>query len=180
MSNELSSPWVFWHSSVPNRSNKEKLPYENKLSHLTEVKTVQQFFNAFSYLQSLSELSRNDSISFFRRGRKPMWETCPSGGCWILKISRKEISKAQLYWETFVIECMRGGFSQDIDGVLVSVKRHEICLQIWMHEAAAAHSKCAEEIKFALAVPTLEMYLKYHKDSLQDQSTLMNSVLITC
>lgn len=109
-----------------------------------------------------------------------MWESCPSGGCWILKVSRKEMVKAQVYWETLVMECMRGGFSQDIDGVLVSMKRHEVCLQIWMHEAAAAHSKCAEEIKFALGVHKLEMYLKYHKDSLHDQSTLMNSVLITC
>ena len=182
MANELSAIWVFWHSLSNKRGNKNDASqnYEAELIPLTEVKTVQQFFCAFSYLHSISELKKNDCVSFFRKGRKPMWENSPSGGCWIIKIAKKEALKADFYWETFVIECMRGEFSQDIDGVLVTVKVYEITFQVWMHEAAASHTKVAEEIKNALRLPKLEMYLKYHKDSIEDLSTFRNSVLITC
>ena len=83
MSNELSSPWVFWFSSVSKRYNKHeaKHQYEKELVSFYEVKTVQQFFNTYCYLQKLSDMEKNDCISFFRKGSKPMWENSPSGGC---------------------------------------------------------------------------------------------------
>jgi Eukaryotic initiation factor 4E len=182
MSNELSSSWVFWYSSISKRYGKENLnrEYEKELVLLCEVQTLQQFFNAYCHLQKVSEIGRFDSLSFFRYGRKPMWESCLSGGCWIIKVSRKDLIKADFYWETFLIECVRGGFSEDIDGIVATAKPYEISIQVWMHEAAAAKLKVAEEIKSALKVAKLDMYLKYHKDSVKDLSTFKNSVLIEC
>ena len=182
MSNELSSSWAFWYSSLENlsKSQTSNNQYEKELLLLYEVRTVQQFFNSYSYLSKLSEIQRNDSLSFFRIGRKPMWEACPSGGCWIIKIQRNEGDRADLYWETLLIECIRGGFSKDIDGIMALGKHREIILQIWMHEAHATHTIIAKEIKDCLNLPSLKMYLKYHKDSIADLSGIKNSVLVNC
>jgi hypothetical protein len=49
-----------------------------------------------------------------------------------------------------------------------------------MHEAHATHTIIAKEIKDCLNLPSLKMYLKYHKDSIADLSGIKNSVLVNC
>ncbi|OMJ85887.1 hypothetical protein SteCoe_12730 [Stentor coeruleus] len=182
MSSELPSSWIIWYSSLSKRNDNLEYDYnyEDDLLCLCELRTLQQFFNAFSYIKKPSEMQRNESMSCFRKGNKPTWESCPSGGSWTLKVSKKDLLKVDLYWDCLILECIRGGFSQDIDGIMISVKQYEVNLQVWMHEAAAAHLKVAGEIKQALKVETLDMFLKYHKDSLKDMSSVRNSVRIIC
>lgn len=73
MSNELLSPWVFWFFSIPKCTNKDWAQcYEQSLVPLCEVKTVEDFFNAYLHLQRSSELARNWNLCLFRQGKKPM------------------------------------------------------------------------------------------------------------
>jgi hypothetical protein len=178
MSTFLLSPWSLWACSILPRSKPQS--YEGDLVLISDFHTLDQFFHVFAFTKPISELRPHESYSLFRKGLKPMWESAPAGGCWILKRPRKVPDQADLLWETLVLECIRGQFSRDISGIMVTAKRFEFVIQVWMHEAAAVHLAVAEEIKAALQVSTLEMHFKYHKDSLKDMSTVKSAVKIVC
>ena len=180
MSLDLLSPWVFWYSNLSKAAEKVFDDYESELVSIAQVSSLPDFFNAYSFLMQVGNLKVGDSVSLFRKGKKPVWESCPSGGCWIIRVPRKDFDKAQAIWESLLIHAVRGAFTEDVAGIMVNSKKFEINLQVWMYEAAAVHKSVASDIKEALKVSKLEMYLKYHKDSLKDMSTFRNSKKITC
>jgi hypothetical protein len=180
MSLDLLTPWVFWYSDLSKAIEKPVQRYEEELVPIVEVFSLTEFFNAYCFLAPVNDLKVGDSLSLFRKGKKPLWESCITGGCWIIRVPRKEASKAQSLWEALLVEAVRGGFTEDVAGIMVNSKKFELSLQVWMYEAAAAHKKVAADIKEVLKVGKLEMYLKFHKDSIHDMSTFRNSKKITC
>lgn len=178
MALELLTPWVLWYSNFS--SEKLGKNYEQGLLKLAEITSLQDFFNTFCYLQKISDLRPGDSLAFFRKGKKPSWESCPSGGSWVIRVSKKEAEKAEFFWESLIIEGIRGGFTEDVAGVMVICKKFEVSIQVWMYEAAAANSVVSIDIKNLLKTHTFEMYLKYHKDSMKVLSSIRNSKKVLC
>jgi len=173
MALELLAPWVLWYSNFS--SEKLGKNYEEDLLELAELNTLQDFFNTFCNLQKICDLQIGDSLAFFRKGKKPLWECCPSGGCWVIRIAKKDSEKAEIFWESLIVEGVRGGFTEDVAGIMVNCKKFEVSLQVWMYEAAAAHKVVALDIKKVLKSNKLDMHLKYHKDSIEVLSHVRHS-----
>ncbi len=94
----LNSNWVFWYIS-----RKEKIhtvPYEERLKQITTFSTLEDFFRYYVHLKSASDIDRNSDLSIFKEGYKPLWESCPSGGCWFFRFKKNDDGMdIDLKWE---------------------------------------------------------------------------------
>lgn len=143
---------------------------------LNTFTTVEDFFSTYLYLLRPSELVRGNTLYCFEEDRKPLWETYPSGGCWIVKVGRDASASADIYWEKLLLTVVGGTWQGDVVGVGVSAKHNELILQVWMAELKAKED-VADKLKTLLGVKVF--YFKTHEQSLVDLSTLKHAALVT-
>ena len=84
--------WSFWHdkhSIDPNYEGRISLMLEDIIS----VKPFWEFFSNFP----LEKLEQKDSVHFFKRGVKPVWEAPRNvkGGCWTFRVGK---SNSKDFW----------------------------------------------------------------------------------
>jgi hypothetical protein len=98
---KLNSEWVFWYIS---RNEKvHNIPYEERLKKIAGFSTLEDFFKYYVYLKSASEVERNTDLSIFKEGHKPLWESCPDGGCWFFRFKKSDDPQdIDLRWEKLV------------------------------------------------------------------------------
>jgi translation initiation factor 4E len=105
----LNSNWNFWYIS-----RKEKIhnvPYEERLKNIATFSTLEEFFRYYAYLKSASDIERNSDLSIFKSGYKPLWESCPDGGCWFIRFKKNEDAhEMDLKWEKLLFALIGKSF----------------------------------------------------------------------
>ena len=79
----LNSTWTFWYASRKEKDH--HIPYSDRLIKIAEFNNLQDFFKYYIYLKPVYEIERNVDIGLFKDGYKPLWESCPDSGCWLLR-----------------------------------------------------------------------------------------------
>jgi len=94
----LNSNWIFWY--ISRKEKVHDIPYEERLKSLASFFTLEDFFRYYVYLKPASEIDRNSDLSIFKEGYKPLWESCPDGGCWFIRFKKNEDPvEIDLKWE---------------------------------------------------------------------------------
>ncbi len=97
----LNSTWVFWYAS--RKEIHHYIPYGERLMNIAEFSTMEDFFKYYLYLKSVPEIERNTDLGLFKKGYKPLWESCPDGGCWFIRFKKTDDNvDIDLKWEKLV------------------------------------------------------------------------------
>jgi hypothetical protein len=94
----LNSKWVFWY--ISRKEKDHEIPYSDRLKKIVEFSTIEEFFKYYMFIKSPSDMERNTDLSIFKEAYKPLWESCPDGGCWFIRFKKSEDqNNIDLKWE---------------------------------------------------------------------------------
>jgi len=85
---KLNSKWIFWYAS--RKEEDRHISYFDRLINIAEIKTLEDFFKYYLYIKSVPEIERNTDLGLFKEGYKPLWESCPDGGCWFIRFKKTD------------------------------------------------------------------------------------------
>ena len=85
---KLNSKWIFWYAS--RKEEDRHISYCDRLINIAEINTLEDFFKYYLYVKSVPEIERNTDLGLFKEGYKPLWESCPDGGCWFIRFKKTD------------------------------------------------------------------------------------------
>lgn len=175
----LTCSWTFWYCPKPKGQDKLQLSlsYEHHLVPLSFIKTAEEFISAYTFLRRITEIPFGCNLLFFKECSKPMWESWPDGGCWILKAKRAN-GHVDEYWENLLLACLDNTFSEKVVGVVASARSSEVIFQIWVNEGIENRDSVCALLKQLLRLDDSHpIYYKWHRLSLFDLSTMKNTIV---
>ena len=105
----LNSKWLFWY--ISRKEKDHEIPYSDRLKKIAEFTTIEEFFKYYMFLKSPSDMERNTDLSIFKEGYKPLWESCPNGGCWFIRFKKTDDqNNIDLKWEKIVFALIGNKF----------------------------------------------------------------------
>lgn len=95
--------------------------------------TVEEFFEIYKHLKRPSSLPLVSDYHLFKKGIRPVWEDEEnrSGGKWVVRLKK---GVADRYWEDLMFAVIGDQFSEASDevcGVVLSMRNGEDILSIW-------------------------------------------------
>jgi translation initiation factor 4E len=146
---------------------------------LGSFETVEDFWRHYIHIKRPSQLDVLHNLYLFREDLKPMWETFPDGGCWILKVKKSSGVTSKL-WQDLVFACVGELFEEPtVAGIVLAVRAKDDIISIWN----SSNSKnvemrflIAEKLKkiLNLDMNTIIEY-KSHRESISDGSSFRNA-----
>jgi hypothetical protein len=85
---KLNSQWIFWYAS--RKEEDRHISYSDRLINIAEIYSLEDFFKYYLYLKSVPDIERNTDLGLFKKGYKPLWESCPDGGCWFIRFKKTD------------------------------------------------------------------------------------------
>lgn len=85
---KLNSKWIFWYAS--RKEEDRHISYSDRLINIAELNTLEDFFKYYLYMKSVPDIERNTDLGLFKEGYKPLWESCPDGGCWFIRFKKTD------------------------------------------------------------------------------------------
>lgn len=136
----LQSKWTFWaDKKMATKSHQSFEDYNQNLSRLGSFDTLEGFWRHYSWLKSPDDLPRDTDFFCFRNQLVPAWETFPTGGCWIVRVRKKNGVISRL-WEELLFGAVGELFdNSDIVGVTLSVRTRDDNLTVWNKTADNAN-----------------------------------------
>jgi len=123
----LQTNWTFWYCKKQSKQSN----FETTLVSLGTCSTVEEFWGYYSRLRRPHELTSNTNLHLFRGTTRPMWESFPTGGNWVLRM-KKGCSLLARMWEELLIACIGETFEEpDVLGVVLSIRPKEDALYLW-------------------------------------------------
>merc|ERR1711974_267234 len=105
--------------------------FKSGLKTVSSFKTIDDFYNIWSYMKRPTELATDVNVYLFRQGLIPAWESFPNGGHWITKITKGN-GLANLLWEELVMATLGEQFATpELVGIALSTRKHNDVLTIW-------------------------------------------------
>jgi translation initiation factor 4E len=128
--------WAFWFRPPISKSNGFVVDYEKTVSKIATVGTVEDFYTVYRHLHRPSKLPAVSDYHLFKDGIRPIWEDDDNknGGKWILRLKK---GVADRYWEDILLALIGDQFietSEEICGVVLSVRNGEDILSIWSRD----------------------------------------------
>eukprot|EP00461_Guttulinopsis_vulgaris_P004706 UN04708 len=129
-------------------------------------------------MQKPDSLPSQTSLYLTRDGAIPAWESFPNGGCWILRVRKKNLLIDRL-WEELVFSCIAELFEmQDIVCVGVSTRLREDVLSIWNVDNTNPNTRfvIGEKLRTLLNLDaTTNVEYKTFKLAIKDKSSFNNA-----
>lgn len=143
---ELRAPpfkyaWGFYHDKHSNSDN-----YEGRLTLMKDnIVTVKPFWEVLNSFP-LDRLQLKDSVHFFKRGVKPVWEDPRNvkGGAWTFRIPK---AQAEEFWKEILMMAVGEQFADviqpgdDLCGLSLSVRFNNNLISIWNRDGANESTK---------------------------------------
>jgi translation initiation factor 4E len=175
---KLNANWVFWY--ISRKEKDHNVPYEERLKKIVTFNTLEDFFRYYVYLKSASEVERNSDLSIFKEGYKPLWESCPDGGCWFIRFKKSDDpSEIDLKWEKLLFALIGEQFEEpNMLGAVLSIRGRETIIELWFNylKNAAVKVMTLEKMKELLDIDTsMTVYFKDNENAMKDKSTLKNA-----
>lgn len=128
----LRNSWVFWFRPPISKAN-GFIEYEKTLHPIASCESAEEFFTVYQHLKRPSSLPLVSDYHLFKKGIRPIWEDDENkkGGKWIVRLKK---GVADRYWENLlfaVIGDQFGDASDEVCGVVLSVRNGEDILSIW-------------------------------------------------
>ena len=179
----LNCSWTFWYASRKEKDH--HIPYSDRLTKIAEFNTLQDFFKYYIYLKPVYEIERNVDIGLFKDGYKPLWESCPDSGCWLLRFKRTaDLKEINLKWEKVIFSLISEQFDEPhMLGAVLSIRGRETIIEIWFNYFKYDKIKNMVAVKFGKLILgdqneteyTATLYFKDNSQSMLDKSTLRNT-----
>ena len=179
----LNSTWTFWSASRKEKDH--HIPYSDRLTKIAEFNNLQDFFKYYIYLKPVYEIERNVDIGLFKDGYKPLWESCPDSGCWLLRFKRTaDLKEINLKWEKVIFSLISEQFDEPhMLGAVLSIRGRETIIEIWFNYFKYDKIKNMVAVKFGKLILgdqneteyTATLYFKDNSQSMLDKSTLRNT-----
>ena len=170
----LNSTWTFWYASRKEKDH--HIPYSDRLTKIAEFNNLQDFFKYYIYLKPVNEIERNVDIGLFKEGYKPLWESCPDSGCWLLRFKRTaDLKEINLKWEKVIFSLISEQFDEP--------HMRETIIEIWFNYFKYDKIKNMVAVKFGKLILgdqneteySATLYFKDNSQSMLDKSTLRNT-----
>ncbi|KAF3666059.1 Eukaryotic translation initiation factor isoform 4E-2 [Capsicum annuum] len=132
---KLERKWTFWfdNQSKP----KQGAAWGSSLKKAYTFDTVEEFWSLYDQIFKPSKLTVNADFHLFKTGIEPKWEDpeCANGGKWTVTSSRK--ANLETMWLETLMALVGEQFddSEDICGVVASVRRSQDKLSLWTKTA---------------------------------------------
>ena len=179
----LNSTWIFWYTSRKEKDH--HIPYSERLAKFAQFDNLLDFFRYYIYLKPVNEIERNVDISLFKDGYKPLWESCPDSGCWLLRFKRTaDLKEINLKWEKVIFSLISEQFDEPhILGAVLSIRGRETIIEIWFNYFKNDKIKNMVAVKFGKLIlgdqneneNSTTLYFKDNGQSMVDKSTLRNT-----
>eukprot|EP00116_Pleurobrachia_bachei_P001857 sb/3462119/ len=152
----LEHEYTIWFGWKKQNSN-----YKSVLDKVGTFRTVEQFWELYSWMKRPSDLKPCD-ISIFRSDIQPFWEDEANahGGTWIIRVRKNLISK-------FMV-------GPQICGARLSVRWNEGLLSLWNRNAADQKTciRIRDTLKRVLQLPPhTKLEYKAHSESIRDRTS---------
>ncbi|KAI0011083.1 translation initiation factor eIF4e [Xylariaceae sp. FL0662B] len=170
----LRDTWVFWYRPPITKAN-GYIEYDKTLHSMMTVKTVEEFWVAYSHLKRPSTLPTVSDYHLFKKGIRPIWEDDENkhGGKWILRLKK---GIADRYYEDLLMACVGDQFGDEADevcGVVLSMRNGEDVLSIWTRSTGQKVLKIRETMRRVLCCPAdTRIEFKSHDASMQQRSAI--------
>ena len=179
----LNSTWTFWYASRKEKDH--HIPYSDRLTKIADFNNLQDFFKYYIYLKPVNEIERNVDIGLFKEGYKPLWESCPDSGCWLLRFKRTaDLKEINLKWEKVIFSLISEQFDEPhMLGAVLSIRGRETIIEIWFNYFKNDKIKNMVAVKFGKLILgdqngteySATLYFKDNSQSMLDNSTLRNT-----
>ncbi|KAI1174001.1 translation initiation factor eIF4e [Nemania sp. FL0916] len=176
-SHPLRDTWVFWYRPPITKAN-GYIEYDKTLHAMMSVKTVEDFWLAYSHLKRPSSLPTVSDYHLFKDGVRPIWEDEENklGGKWILRLKK---GVADRYYEDLLMACVGDQFGDESDelcGIVLSMRNGEDVLSIWTRNTGQKVLKIRETMRRILRCPNdTRIEWKSHDTSMQQRSIIEES-----
>lgn len=174
----LQHVYCLWFSSSAKNST-----FGHDLRLVGRFGSVEQFWSVYSHCARVSDMAGSHcDYHLFRESIRPMWEDAANrqGGKWSIRL-RKGL--AARMWENLLLALLGGQFgsmSDEVCGVVVSVRHQEDFIAVWNRTATDANVKTRirDTMRRVLNLPpnTIVDY-KMHVDSIRKKSNYRNAGL---
>jgi translation initiation factor 4E len=149
---QLRNSWVFWFRPPISKAN-GFIEYEKTLHPIAAVDSAEHFFKVYQHLKRPSTLPLVSDYHLFKKGIRPIWEDEENkkGGKWVVRL-RKGV--ADRYWEDLLLAIIGDQFgeaSDEVCGVVLSVRNGEDILSIW----ARSSGQRVLKIRYVLHAPCI-------------------------
>ena len=174
---KLNCEWTFWYAS---RKEKDRhIPYENRLTEIYSFNTLKDFFKGFMFIKDIVSIPRNNDLSMFKKGYKPLWENTPESAFWFYRFKPEDEKFMNIKWEEIIFSLIGEQFDEpNILGVVLSKRGRETIIELWFNYFGFTKIKNKLEVKFRNLIGLESkdtLFFKENKDSIQDKSSLKNA-----
>jgi translation initiation factor 4E len=105
--------------------------FKHNMKNLGSFSSVEGFWEHFRWLQQPESLPKGMDCYLFRENLLPAWESFPNGGCWIVRV-RKKNGVINRLWEEICFSIIAEQFGiADIVGVTLSTRGTYDNISIW-------------------------------------------------
>ncbi|KAM7217452.1 Translation Initiation factor eIF- 4e-like domain containing protein [Rhypophila decipiens] len=176
-SHPLRNSWVFWFRPPISKAN-GFIEYEKTLHPIASCQSVEEFFTVYQHLRRPSTLPLVSDYHLFKKGIRPIWEDDENknGGKWILRLKK---GVADRYWEDLLLAIVGeqfGDASDEVCGVVLSVRNGEDILSIWARDDGQRVLKIRETMRRTLELaPGTKIEWKSHDSSIQQRTAIEES-----
>ncbi|KAK4137479.1 IF4E-domain-containing protein [Trichocladium antarcticum] len=173
----LRNSWVFWFRPPISKAN-GFIEYEKTLHPIATAETVEDFFKAYRHLKRPSTLPLVSDYHLFKKGIRPIWEDEENkqGGKWVVRLRK---GAADRYWEDLLLAIIGEQFgeaSDEVCGIVLSVRNGEDILSIWARSSGQRVLKIRETMRRVLSFPPdTKLEWKSHDSSIQQRTAIEES-----
>ncbi|PQE33670.1 translation initiation factor 4e protein [Rutstroemia sp. NJR-2017a WRK4] len=165
--------WVFWYRPPISKAN-GFVEYEKTLHPMAGFNSAEDLFEIFDHMRRPSSLPLVSDYHMFKKGIRPVWEDEENkkGGKWIVRLKK---GVADRYWEELVFAIAGDEFeaSEEVCGVVLSVRNGEDILSIWTRNDGGRVLKIREALKRVLSFPPdTKVEWKSHDSSIQQRTAI--------
>lgn len=132
-SRKLNSTWAIYYASRKEKDH--HISYEQRLKKVIEFSTLEDFLNSYLNIKPINEINHSCDISFFKKGYKPLWESCQDGGLWLYRFKRTDdMKEINNQWEKVLLALITEKFNEiHILGATISLRTRETIIELWFN-----------------------------------------------
>ncbi len=175
--NTLQSEWAFWYDErKPHTADFSD--YKQSLIKLSSFNTLEGFWQTYSNIANPDSHPRECSLYLVRGKATPAWESFPNGGCWIIRV-RKRNTLIDRLWEELCFACVGELFAHpDVCCVGLSTRHREDVLTVWNIDNRNPNTRfvIGEKLRELLNLDSsTQVDYKPFIDAIQDRSSFKNA-----
>jgi translation initiation factor 4E len=175
--NKLQSEWAFWYDERKPHTT-DFTDYKQSLIKLSSFGTLEGFWQSYSNIANPDSYPRECSLYLVRGKSTPAWESFPNGGCWIIRV-RKRNTLIDRLWEELCFACVGELFAHpDVCCIGVSTRNREDVLTVWNIDNSNPNTRfvIGEKLRELLNLDSsTQVDYKTFLSAIQDKSSFKNA-----